>query len=157
MPGTGKTTISHKLKRVIEHSLIIGRNSIKEWISDFKNNDFEENLIYNIMLKSSDICLVNNYSVIIDGAGWKNDFYQKFKKIAQKNKTKFISVRLICDLETSRKRTLKRKIGYRWSRERLKNFKNIFEKIPTDIIVSSDVNSPTKITKMICEKIQSKI
>ncbi len=157
MPGTGKTTVSNKLKRIIKHSLIIERNSIKEWINDFIDSEFEESLIYKIMINSSNISLANGYSVIIDSAGWKKEYCSNFKKISRKNNAIFISIRLVCKPQTSYMRTQSRKLEYIWSKKRLKNFGNIFEKIPTDITINSDSNSSNKILEIICKKINLKI
>lgn len=156
MPGTGKTTTSLELKKIIKHSVVISRNSVKEWFSDFKNNNLEEKLIYTILIKSTDIFLSNDYSVIIDGAGWSKNFYNKFKIIAQKNNARLVSIRLNCRMETSIRRTLSRKKEYVWDRERLENFKNIFEEIPIDISINSEKNDPNKLLKIICEKIKLK-
>ena len=156
MPGTGKTTTSLELKRIIKHSVVISRNSVKEWFNDFKNNNLEEKLIYAILIKSTDIFLSHDYSVIVDGAGWSKEFYNKFKKIAQKNNARLVSIRLNCKTKTSIKRTSSRKKEYVWDRERLENFKNIFEEIPIDISINSEKNNPNKILRIICKKIKLK-
>lgn len=162
MPGTGKTTLSNQIIKVIKHSVLVRRNSIKEWIGDFGHNKtlesmiWEDRLVYEIMLSMAFVAFKNNYSVIVDGAGWKKAYYDRFEKLARKQGARMFSVRLKCRLVQSEHRTAKRKQEYKWNISKLLNYQKMFEEIPVDLSLNTDIDSPGKCLEKVMKKISIK-
>lgn len=155
-PGTGKTKLSNLLKSVIKHSIVLRRNEIKKWIGDFTESEINEDLIYTLISGLSDVSLKKGYNVIIDGAGCRKKYQDELGKICLKNRAVMVSVRMICKLSTSFKRTKKRTRNYRWSIDELRDFKKNFERYPVDIVINSDIHNSYQALEKVCKKINLK-
>lgn len=157
MPGTGKSTLASFVGRRLRHAVVVRRNGVKEMLQDFQNTEFEERMIYRIVYKIAAEGLSEGYSIVIDGAGWERKTHDRFRRLAKKMNTRFLSVRLHCTLLTSHQRTAKReRKEYRWSISRLKKFEKIFECIPYDLAIDTNKSDVAQSTKLLWKEIEKR-
>ena len=86
--GSGKTTIAKLLHPNLKRTVLIGGDEIKWFISDFRRNKRDNDIIHRVLLKMCDEYLKNGINILLVQGFYSKERAKQYLKIAKKYKCK---------------------------------------------------------------------
>lgn len=111
LPGTGKTTVAKKIADSTK-SFVFNTDVLrKELFDDPDYSKREKELVYNLLFEMAGKFLMTAKNVVLDGTFYKKELRERGEELAEKMKSDFHVVEVVCEEKTVKERLVKRKGG----------------------------------------------
>lgn len=159
LPATGKSTVARMIAREINARVLRTDEIRKAIIKKPEYSEREKDIVYSAMLLIADELLKNNINVVLDATFYKKELRERAKKIAKRNKKKFLIVETVCNEKVVKERMRKRKKNLKSVSDAdfdvYKKIKKEFEEIEEEhVVVDTYYLSKREIRKMLREELK---
>jgi predicted kinase len=104
LPGTGKSTVSKAIAERTKALLFNTDVVRKELFSRPAYTQEEKDLVYKMLFEMAEKFLKQSKNIVLDGTFYKEELRSRVKEIAQRNRSAFAIVEVVCSEKTAKRR-----------------------------------------------------
>jgi len=104
LPGAGKSTVAKQIAEETK-ALMFNTDAVrKKLFEEPAYTQKEKDMVYKLLFEMADKFLKMSRNVVLDGTFYREDLRKGARKIAEKNKSRFMIVEVVCSEKTTRSR-----------------------------------------------------